>query len=78
MVQLFLEYPMPESGLRSSQINQYRDEGYLCIRNSFDLEEIDLLRCTAKSDQELEDHAIGKSDDQGGVVPSLALEPSGE
>jgi len=59
---------MLETGLSSSQIDQYREAGYLFIRSSFELDEIDLLRCTAKSDQELEDHAIGKSDDQGGVV----------
>jgi hypothetical protein len=54
--------------LGQEALAQYRRDGYLLVRGMFDAEEIGLLRRSAKADKALDDHAFGRSDNEGGVV----------
>jgi ectoine hydroxylase-related dioxygenase (phytanoyl-CoA dioxygenase family) len=59
---------MPSAPLNAQQIADYRRAGYVMVRSLFDAEEIDLLRRAAKEDKQLDDHAFGKADGEGGQV----------
>jgi hypothetical protein len=59
---------MPIQNLTPEDLDNYRRDGYLLARRVFDTEAIDLLRTSAKEDKELDDHAFGRSDAQGGIV----------
>ena len=54
--------------LSDEAIRTYHDKGYYLARGFFDAEEIDLLRRSAKEDHELDKHAFGRADGEGGVV----------
>ncbi len=54
--------------LSQQQLRQYQDDGYLLIESLFDSEEIDLLHRSAKEDKQLDDHAFGRDDGEGGTV----------
>lgn len=54
--------------LTNQQLQQYSDDGFLLIRSLFDPEEIELLRRSAKEDKQLDDHAYGRDDGEGGTV----------
>jgi ectoine hydroxylase len=58
--------------LTEEQVARYHDEGYVVARRLFDEEEIDLLRRTAREDQELDRNSYGRADGEGGTV-RLAL-----
>ncbi|WP_182870955.1 phytanoyl-CoA dioxygenase family protein [Rhodopirellula sp. JC639] len=47
---------------------QYRRDGFLLRKSLFDAEEIDLLRRSAREDKQLDDHAFGRADGEGGTV----------
>ena len=51
-----------------AEIEQYRDTGYCFVRSLFAPAEIDRLRSAAKSDRELDAHAFGRNDGEGGSV----------
>jgi ectoine hydroxylase len=58
--------------LSADQIAAYHREGYVIARGFFAADEIDLLRRAAKEDRELDRHAFGRADGEGGTV-RLAL-----
>ncbi|QEG01765.1 1-deoxypentalenic acid 11-beta-hydroxylase [Stieleria maiorica] len=47
---------------------QYQRDGFLLRKSLFDAEEIDLLRRSAREDKQLDDHAFGRADGEGGTV----------
>jgi len=57
--------PAPLTG---AQVDQYDSDGFLVIKALFDEEEIGLLRRAAKEDKQLDDHAFGRADGEGGTV----------
>jgi len=54
--------------LSGRQRQAFDDDGYLLVPSLFDAEEIDLLRRSAKQDKQLDDHAFGRADGEGGTV----------
>lgn len=56
------------SPLPIEQWQQYDRDGFVLFRSLFDAEEIDLLRRAAKEDKQLDDHAFGRNDGEGGTV----------
>ena len=56
------------TALSSQQLQQYDESGYVLIGGLFDSEEIELLRRSAKQDKQLDEHAFGRNDGEGGTV----------
>jgi len=54
--------------LDDRHVAEYAREGFVLVRRLFDAEEIDLLRRAAKEDRELDAHAFGRADGEGGTV----------
>lgn len=50
------------------QLSDYQRDGYVLVRGLFDKEEIDLLRRAGKEDREMDQHAFGRDDGEGGSV----------
>jgi ectoine hydroxylase len=46
----------------------YERDGFIVARSMFDAEEIDLLRRAAKEDRQMDQHAFGRGDGEGGIV----------
>ncbi|QDT57862.1 Phytanoyl-CoA dioxygenase (PhyH) [Stieleria bergensis] len=64
-----LHMPSPaNNSLSDSQLQQYHDAGFLLQRNLFDAEEIGFLRQAAKQDRQLDQHAFGRNDGEGGSI----------
>ena len=59
---------MTASLLRQNQLSEYGKDGFVLLKCLFDSEEIDLLRRSAKADKQLDDHAFGRDDGEGGTV----------
>jgi ectoine hydroxylase-related dioxygenase (phytanoyl-CoA dioxygenase family) len=53
--------------LTNEQIEQFKQDGYLIVRDLFDAEEMTILREKAKSDQVLKEQTRGLADGEGGV-----------
>ena len=58
----------PIGPLDDAELAAYRRDGYVVVRGFFDGEEIGLLRRAAKEDRELDRHAFGRADGEGGTV----------
>jgi ectoine hydroxylase len=56
------------AALDSKQVATYEKDGYVVVPALFDAEEIELLRRAAKEDRELDSHAYGRDDGEGGRV----------
>jgi ectoine hydroxylase len=54
--------------LSDAQVARYQEDGFVLAPCLFDAEEIDLLRRAARADHELDRHAFGRADGEGGVV----------
>ncbi len=54
--------------LSQNQLETYRRDGYVTLRQLFDHEEIDLLREAAKQDHEIAQHASERNDGEGGSI----------
>jgi len=54
--------------LSKNQIQAYRDDGYLLLKNLFDQVEIRLLKEAAVADRELDRRSYGRNDGEGGTV----------
>lgn len=54
--------------LSDAAVQQYHADGYYLAKGFFDAEEIDLLRRSAKEDNELDKRSFGRADGEGGVV----------
>jgi ectoine hydroxylase len=54
--------------LSAEEISRFWRDGYLMIEGLFSEEEISLLHSTARSDRELDKHAFGRADGEGGNV----------
>lgn len=59
---------MSQGPLTPQQLEQYQTDGYIQLKGLFDGEEIDLLRRAAKEDRELDKHAFGRGDGEGGSI----------
>lgn len=59
---------MARGPITDSELNEYTQGGYVLVRGMFEGDEMDLLRRAAKEDRELDRHAYGKADGEGGVV----------
>jgi len=59
---------MNPAPLSTDQTARYHEDGYVLAPRLFDAEEIGLLRRSAKEDHELDRHAFGRADGEGGVV----------
>lgn len=59
---------MASGPLNKSTLPSYEQDGFVVGRAMFDREEIDLLRRAAKEDRQLDQHAFGKGDGEGGTV----------
>jgi hypothetical protein len=57
--------PSPISGAAA---REYHAAGYHLARGFFDPEEIDLLKRSARADNELDKRSFGRADGEGGVV----------
>ena len=58
----------PLGPLTDAELASYRRDGYVVVRGFFDAEEVGLLRRAAKEDRELDRHAFGRADGEGGTV----------
>lgn len=54
--------------LTSDQIQQFHRSGFIMLPQLFSVEEISLLGQAAREDNELDKHAFGRADGEGGVV----------
>ena len=54
--------------LDDRHVAEYAREGFVIARGFFGADEIDLLRRAAKQDRELDAHAFGRADGEGGTV----------
>ena len=54
--------------LTDDDAQQYHQRGFLLARGFYDVEEIELLRRSAKEDHELDQRSFGRADGEGGVV----------
>ncbi|MEX0289821.1 MAG: phytanoyl-CoA dioxygenase family protein [Flavobacteriaceae bacterium] len=54
--------------LNTEQLNSYKKDGFLILRNLFDKEEIELLKTAALKDKELDRRSYGRDDGEGGNV----------
>jgi len=54
--------------ITEKQIETYKRDGYLLLKNLFDTEEIGLLKKAALADRELDKRSYGRADGEGGTV----------
>lgn len=54
--------------LTQEQLNAYKQDGYLLLKNLFDQEEIGMLKKAALADRELDKQSYGRKDGEGGTV----------
>lgn len=54
--------------LSAKQLLDFNRDGYVMVRSLFDAEEIGLLKKSAVEDRELDKHAFGRKDGEGGTV----------
>ena len=54
--------------LSDDAVRQYHADGYYLARGFFDAQEIDLLKRSAKEDNELDKRSFGRADGEGGIV----------
>src|ERR1700746_2362217 len=59
---------MPSGPITDEQIRAYHRDGYVLAKGMFDAEEIRLLGQAAREDRELDQHAFGRADGEGGTV----------
>ena len=59
---------MPHGPLCKSELQQYREKGFVVSKGFFDREEVELLRRAAKEDRELDQHSFTRGDGEGGAV----------
>jgi len=54
--------------LTKDQLQAYKKEGFLLLKNLFDAEEIEMLKASALADRELDKRSYGRADGEGGTV----------
>ena len=59
---------MPHGPISNSELQQYREKGFVVSKGFFDREEVELLRRAAKEDRELDQHSFTRGDGEGGAV----------
>ena len=59
---------MAKGPISGQMMQDYQRDGFVLARGMFDREEIDLLRRAAKEDRQLDQHAFGRGDGEGGTV----------
>ncbi len=59
---------MANGPLKGLQVREYHENGFVMARKMFDEEEISLLSRAAKEDKDLEKHAFGSKDGEGGTA----------
>src|SRR5436190_11460794 len=65
---LCTQQPAMSAFLSDAAARQYHADGYLVARRFFDPTEIDLLKRSAKEDNELDRRSFGRADGEGGIV----------
>ena len=59
---------MAKDPISDQMMQDYQRDGFVLAKGMFDREEIDLLRRAAKEDRQLDQHAFGLGDGEGGTV----------
>jgi ectoine hydroxylase len=59
---------MAQGPIKDNRIDEYNRNGFVLVKHMFEDEEIGLLRRAAKEDRELDQHAFGKGDGEGGTI----------
>ncbi len=59
---------MARGPLNETEVQQYREDGFVVVRGMFDRREMEILGRSARDDKALDDHSFGRADGQGGVV----------
>lgn len=59
---------MTAGPLAADQLAHYEREGYIALPGLFDSEEIQMLGKAAREDRELDRHAFGRADGEGGAI----------
>ena len=59
---------MPQGPISHEQIRQYRDQGFVLVKEFFDRTDIDMLSRAAKEDRVLDQHSVSSRDGEGGQV----------
>jgi ectoine hydroxylase len=59
---------MASGPFKENRLDEYERNGFVLAKGMFDAEEIGLLRRAAKQDRELDQHAFGRGDGEGGIV----------
>jgi hypothetical protein len=59
---------MPNGAIPTNAVAEYHERGYYLARGFFAADEIAMLRTAAKEDRDLDKHAFGKGDGEGGTV----------
>jgi hypothetical protein len=59
---------MAAGPLSNTRLDEYQQNGFVLEKAMFNAEEIDLLRRAAKEDRQLDQHAFGRGDGEGGTV----------
>jgi ectoine hydroxylase len=59
---------MAKGPITESQVDAYRQDGYVLVRGMLDKEEAELLGRAAREDRILDQHSYGKADGEGGTV----------
>ncbi|MBT8185787.1 MAG: hypothetical protein KJN76_13155 [Eudoraea sp.] len=54
--------------LNEKQIESYKKDGFLLLKNLFDAQEINMLKEAALADRELDKRSYGRADGEGGTV----------
>ena len=64
--------------LSKDQIDKFNEEGFIQLKGLFDIEEIEMLRSTARADRELDKHSFSRADGEGersvcpfGIIPAI-------
>jgi ectoine hydroxylase len=59
---------MPQGAISGEQIREYREQGFVLVREFFDRDEIAMLSRAAKEDRVLDQHSLSNRDGEGGQV----------
>ena len=64
---------MAKGPISGQMMRDYQRDGFVLARGMFDREEFDLLRRAAKQGRQLDQHALGRGDGEGGTVRQSAM-----
>lgn len=59
---------MPQGAISNEQIREYREQGFVLVKEFFNRDEIAMLSRAAKEDRVLDQHSVSNRDGEGGQV----------